>query len=313
MKRFAWFSFWLVAAIWGSSFLLIRVGVEQFTPGQVAFIRCLIAAVGLNAVLLLRGKRYPTDPKIWVAIVLVGIGNASLPYWLIGLSEQIITSSLASVIQATVPLFSLVIAHFMLADERITPPKIAGLALGFIGVSVLALRQGSLSGEMTGVLLMVLGSFFYGLFAVFNRRTLSSRVEPIVIAGSTFIISTISALGIVLIEPALGIASANDVPITGDAWFAVIMLGLVNTFVAYLFFYFIIRELGAFRATSVTYIVPVFGVTLGALTGETIDIVLILGAALILSGIAVINLGGRVWSYGRTRFGRGAGAVVPQV
>ncbi|MBP6298389.1 MAG: EamA family transporter, partial [Anaerolineae bacterium] len=168
MKRFAWFSFWLVAAIWGSSFLLIRVGVEQFTPGQVAFIRCVIAAVGLNAVLLLRGKRYPTDPRIWVAIVLVGIGNASLPYWLIGLSEQIITSSLASVIQATVPLFSLVIAHFMLADERITPPKIAGLVLGFIGVSVLALRQGSLSGEMTGVLLMVLGSFFYGLFAVFN-------------------------------------------------------------------------------------------------------------------------------------------------
>ncbi|MBK8136874.1 MAG: EamA family transporter [Chloroflexi bacterium] len=135
----------------------------------------MIAAVGLNAVMLRRGKRYPTDPRIWVAIVLVGIGNASLPYWLIGLSEQIITSSLASVIQATVPLFSLVIAHFMLADERITPPKIAGLVLGFIGVSVLALRQGSLSGEMTGVLLMVLGSFFYGLFAVFNRRT---PVEP---------------------------------------------------------------------------------------------------------------------------------------
>lgn len=301
MKTAAWASFWLVAAIWGSSFLLIRVGVEQFTPGQVAFIRCAIAAVGLNAVLLARGKRYPTDRGVWIAFVLVGIGNAALPYWLIGLSEQIITSSLASVIQATVPLFSLVIAHFALADERINAPKIAGLALGFFGVATLAMRQGNFSGEFIGILLMIGGSLCYGIFAVYNRRVLSNRIEPIVIAGSTFIVATIAAAGIMLIEPAVGVRAATTAEITGDAWFAVLTLGVVNTFVAYLFFYYIIRELGAFRATSVTYIVPVFGVTLGALTGEPIDATLIIGAALILSGIAVINLGGRMWSFVRIR------------
>lgn len=301
MKTVAWVSFWLVAAIWGSSFLLISVGVDQFTPGQVGFIRCLIAAVGLNVVMLARGKRWPTDRRSMTAIVLVGIGNAALPYWLIGLSEQIITSSLASVIQATVPLFSLVIAHFALADERMNGPKIAGLALGFVGVGVLALRQGNFSGEFVGILLMVAGSFSYGVFAVFNRRTLSSRVEPIVIAGSTFVVATIAAAGIMLIEPALGVSVEHTGPITGDVWFAVLTLGVVNTFVAYLFFYYIIRELGAFRATSVTYIVPVFGVTLGAIRGEPIDLTLILGAALILSGIGVINLGGRMWSFVRLR------------
>lgn len=301
MKRVAWLSFWLVAAIWGSSFLLISVGVDQFTPGQVGFIRCLIAAVGLNAVMLLRGKKYPTDKRIWIAIILVGIGNASVPYWLIGLSERIITSSLASVIQATVPLFSLVIAHFMLTDERINTQKVIGLALGFVGVALLALHQESLGGGIDGILLMALASLFYAIFAVYNRRALSSRVEPVVIAATTFIFSAISAAVIMLLEPAIGITSGHVGPITGDAWFAVIMLGLVNTFVAYLFFYFIIRELGAFRATSVTYVVPVFGVTLGALAGEQIDIVLIIGAALILSGIGVINLGGRMWSYFRAR------------
>src|SRR5690606_22166058 len=115
-------------------------------------------------------------------------------------------------------------------------------------------------------------SLFYAIFAVYNRRALSSRVEPVVIAAATVIFSAISAAVIMLLEPAIGIASGHVGPITGDAWFAVIMLGLVNTFVAYLFFYFIIRELGAFRATSVTYVVPVFGVTLGALAGEQIDI-----------------------------------------
>lgn len=301
MKKFAWFSFWLVAAIWGSSFLLISVGVKQFTPGQVGLIRCIIAAIGLNIVLLMRGKRYPTDPKIWFAIVLIGIGNASLPYWLIGMSEQIITSSLASVIQATVPLFSLVIAHFMLADERINTQKIIGLLVGFVGVAILALHRGSVGGEIVGVLLMVLASFFYGLFAVYNRLTLSSRLEPIVIAGTTFIVAAISAVVFVVIEPMFGIAPASSEPITTDAWLAVIALGIFNTFVAYLFFYYIIRELGAFRATSVTYVVPVFGVTLGALSGEPIDAVLLLGAALILSGIAVINLGGRVAALWRNR------------
>lgn len=302
MKTVAWLSFWLVAAIWGSSFLLIRVGVEQFTPGQVAFIRCLIAAIGLNVVMLMRGKRWPTDRRTWIAFILVGIGNAALPYWLIGLSEQIITSSLASIIQATVPLFSLVFAHFMLSDERINPQKIVGLMLGFIGILILSVRQGNLSGEFTGILLMVAGSASYGLFAVYNRKALSNRIEPIVIAASTFIVATLGAAAIMLIEPALGVTVAEEGPITRDVWFAVIMLGLVNTFVAYLFFYYIIRELGAFRATGVTYIVPVFGVTLGALIlREPIDITVILGAALIMSGIAVINLGGRVWSFVRVR------------
>lgn len=302
MKTVAWLSFWLVAAIWGSSFLLIRVGVEQFTPGQVAFIRCLIAAIGLNAVMLLRGKRWPTDRRTWIAFALVGLGNAALPYWLIGLSEQIITSSLASIIQATVPLFSLFFAHFMLSDERINPQKIAGLALGFLGVFILALRQGNLSGDFTGILLMVAGSASYGLFAVYNRKALSHRIEPIVIAASTFIVATLGTAALMLIEPAIGVAVAETGPITRDVWIAVLLLGVVNTFVAYLFFYYIIRELGAFRATGVTYIVPVFGVSLGALIlHEPIDSMVIFGAALIMSGIAVINLGGRVWSLVRIR------------
>ncbi|MBK9124098.1 MAG: DMT family transporter [Chloroflexi bacterium] len=305
MKTFAWVSFWLVAAIWGSSFLLIRVGVEHFTPGQIAVIRCVIAAIGLNAVMLARGKRYPRDLGVWIAFAIVGFGNAALPYWLIGLGERTIESALASVIQSTVPMFSLVIAHFALADERVNTQKILGLLMGFIGVTVLALRQtGSGHENALGGMLMVVGaSLCYAILTVYTRRRLSNNIEPIVIAGSTFILSVPAALALMLLEPVLGVQVAADVgPMSGEAIGSVLVLGLLNTFIAYLFFYYIIRELGAFRATNVTYVVPVFGVVLGALVlREQIDIALVAGAGLILSGIAVINLGGRLATWVRPR------------
>ncbi|KXK50732.1 MAG: hypothetical protein UZ13_02280 [Chloroflexi bacterium OLB13] len=305
MKTFAWVSFWLVAAIWGSSFLLIRVGVEHFTPGQIAVIRCAIAAIGLNAVLLARGKRYPRDLGVWIAFAIVGFGNAALPYWLIGLGERTIESALASVIQATVPMFSLVIAHFALADERVNIQKILGLIMGFVGVTVLAVRQTSSSQEnaLGGMLMVIAASLCYAALTVYTRRRLSNTIEPIVIAGSTFFLAVPAALVLVLLEPVLGVQVAADVgPMTGEALGSVLVLGLLNTFIAYLFFYYIIRELGAFRATSVTYVVPVFGVVLGGLAlHEQIDLPLIAGAALILSGIAVINLGGRLVEWMRPR------------
>lgn len=305
MKTFAWVSFWLVAAIWGSSFLLIRVGVEHFTPGQIALIRCVIAAVGLNAVMLARGKRYPRDLGVWIAFAIVGFGNAALPYWLIGLGERTIESALASVIQATVPMFSLVIAHFALADERVNTQKILGLLMGFIGVTLLALRQSSSGQEnaLGGMLMVVGASLCYAILTVYTRRRLSNTIEPIVIAGSTFILAVPAALALLLLEPVLGVQLPADIgPMTGEAFWSAMVLGVFNTFVAYLFFYYVIRELGAFRATNVTYVIPVFGVTLGALVlREQIDFALIAGAGLILSGIAVVNLGGRLATWVRPR------------
>lgn len=317
MKLRAWISFWVLAAIWGSSFLLIRIGVTEDASGgatlsaaQVAFIRSAIAAVGLNLVLFFRGKRHQNyTASTWFGLFLLGIGNGVLPYWLIGLGEQSIESALASIVQATVPLFSLLIAHFALPDEKINPQKLVGLALGFAGVVILATRTAGDGKEnsLIGMLAIVAASLSYAIFTVYSRRTLLKKLEPIQVSSGSFIFAALGGVVFIFLEPLLGGRPPADLAaVPQNVILAVILLGVVNTFVAYLFFYSIIKELGAFVASNVTYVVPVFGVLLGALYGEVIDARLLLGGALIFAGVAAINLGGRVRTWWAARRALGA-------
>ncbi len=145
-KKQAWIGFWILAIIWGSSFLFIRIGVEQLTTFQVVFIRTGIAAVGLNIVAYMRGKHLPTDWKGIRDLLILGIVNTVFPFILITWGEKSIESSLAAILQGTAALFTMVVAHFVFADERMTLRKIAGLVIGFLGVVILASR--STEGEV---------------------------------------------------------------------------------------------------------------------------------------------------------------------
>lgn len=315
MNVWAWVSFWILSFIWGSSFLLIRVGVEEMSATQVVFIRATIAMVGLNAVRYLRAKPFPRDFVTIRAIIFIGIGNAAIPYTFISLGEQVISSGMAAVLQATAALFTLVIAHFAFDDERMTNKKVIGLILGFSGVVVLSSTSFEAGGLDTATLLgqlaIVCASIFYAIFTVYSRKVLKGNIEPIVISAGMFISATVVAGIFVIVEPLLG--GRAWVPletIQRDNVYAVFGLGFFNTFIAYLFFYFIIQQLGAFRATMVTYVVPVVGLVLGwAILDETVDLVLLLGATMIFIGIAIINL--RVWDIIKAR-GR-LNALQPEV
>jgi drug/metabolite transporter (DMT)-like permease len=127
--------------IWGSSFLLIKIGVAELTPLQLIMIRVGTAAIALTATLYLMGRRFPKDWPTIGKLVVVGLFNIAVPFFLITWGEQTIDSGLATVLNSTVPLFSLVIAHFALVDERITGLKVAGLASGFVGVIILTSRN----------------------------------------------------------------------------------------------------------------------------------------------------------------------------
>jgi drug/metabolite transporter (DMT)-like permease len=141
MKRQAWISFWLVGLIWASSFLLIRVGVEEFSPVEIVFIRTAIAAVGLNLVILFRRIPVPTDWRNIGAIIFIGLGNVVAPFLLITWGEQTVPSGIAAVFQSTAALFTLIVAHFAFADERMNAQKVVGLIVGFIGIIVLFSRE----------------------------------------------------------------------------------------------------------------------------------------------------------------------------
>lgn len=293
-----WVGFWVLGLIWGSSFLFIRVGVEQLSPFQVVFIRTAIAAVGLNLLLLTRGKRLPLNGRQLVPLLIIGIGNTTIPFALITWGEKSITSGLAATLQSTASLFTAVLAHFFFVDERLTTQKIAGLAIGFIGVIVLG-SHSIIDGQVNVLLLagagsIVVASLFYAVFTIYSRRMIQNRYEPIVVSTGAMTFAAISSgIGMVL-APLFGGEAATPLNVvSSDVLLAVVMLGLINTFVAYIIYYWIIRELGAARSSMVTYIIPGVGLALGALVlHEEIDWRLIVGAALIFCGIAIVNLRG---------------------
>lgn len=310
MNRAAWASFWVLGMIWGSSFLLIRIGVEDVPATQLVFVRIAIAAIGLNIVRIMRGKHFPRDWQTIRAFILIGGGNTAIPYTFISLAEQNISSGMAAVLQATAAFFTLVIAHFAFADERITPQKVVGLVIGFSGVVVMssqAFEGGELNTSLLlGVLGMMAASLFYATFIVYSRKVITRSIEPIVIAAGTFLPGAVWAAVFMLIEPLLG--GRAFIPfdaLPSDSLLAVLGLGFFNTFIAYLFFYFIIQQLGAFRASMVTYVVPVVGLVLSGLVGEEVTILMLIGATLIFMGIGIINIQyGVVWQYLAARTGR---------
>jgi drug/metabolite transporter (DMT)-like permease len=296
-KRQAWGFFVLLGVIWGSSFLLMRIAVEEMPPAQVTFTRVGIAAICLNLLFLLRGRRWPTKPGLIVALVVIGLGNTAVPFTLLAWGEQTVESGMTSIIQAITPIFALVIAHFAFADEKITPVKTAGIVLSFSGIVVLASRDlanGDLLGaDLSGELAVLGASLCYAIFTTYSRRVLSHhQVEPLLVSTVTMTAAAVGALVAMYTLPLVGERQPVAYPgLSGGVLLSGLALGFFNTFLAYLLFYQILPVLGAARSTMVTYVVPVVAVTLGAVfLNEVIDARILLGAALILGGIAVANI-----------------------
>jgi drug/metabolite transporter (DMT)-like permease len=256
----AWGGFWLLALIWGSSFLFIRIGVEQLPPFQLVFIRTGIAAVGLTSVVYLRGKRLPSDWRGIGDLLFLGSVNTVVPFALITWGETRIESGLASVLQGTAALFTLLVAHFAFADERISWRKLAGLLIGFLGVVVLASRstagqieQSDATMHLLGQLAVIGASFCYALGGTYGRKAMQHRLDPIVVAAGSMTVAAVLSAGLAWLSPLLGgPAPVSLGQLTPGVLGAVLALGLVNTFGAYLIFYPLVSVLGAARTSMVT-------------------------------------------------------------
>jgi drug/metabolite transporter (DMT)-like permease len=295
----AWGGFWLLALIWGSSFLFIRIGVEQLPPFQLVFMRTVIAAIGLNIVIYARGKRLPTDWRSIGDLLFLGIANTVFPFALITWGETRIESGLASVLQGTAALFTLVLAHFTFADERISLRKLAGLLIGFLGVVVLASRSAGEevahaepTAHLLGQVAIIAASFCYALGGTYGRKVIQNRLEPMVVAAGAMTVAAITSGIVAYASPLFGAAPPVGLnQLTPGVLGATLALGLVNTFGAYLIFYSLVAALGAARTSMVTYIIPVVGLVLGSIfLNEQLDLRLILGALMIVGSIGIVNL-----------------------
>jgi drug/metabolite transporter (DMT)-like permease len=283
--------FLTLSLIWGSSFLLIKTGLRELDAFSLVAGRLAVAALCFGALFAVQFKRlrFPRDLNTWLGIGWVGIINTALPFLLITWGETSIDSGLAGVLNGTVPLFSLVIAHFLTTDDRINAAKLIGLTTGFVGVVILATRtmDGTTTNSIEGQLAVLLAAIFYAVGAVFVRRRLR-HVDSSIIAGGSMIVAAALVVPITLVTvrplPVLPALSA-------DVVLAVLALGAVNTFIAYLMLYRLIKVWGASRATMVTYLISPVSLAIGVIFGrESADIRLILGAALVLGGVVVVNL-----------------------
>lgn len=279
-----WIKFWALAFIWGSSFLLIKMAVDDLGTLPLVSIRLGGAAVIFAGYVLWTKRKFPTDPTQRAALVFVGLFNTAVPFFLITWGETRIDSGLATVLNSTVPLFGLIIAHFTLSDEHLSPLKIVGLLVGFVGVIIVMSQSiGTAGGDLVGQLAVLAASASYGV-CIISIRIFLRKADPFTVAGYSTMIG-----GVIIVTATLLTVNPLPTPNTGniDSFLAASILAVVNTVVAYFLFFRLINDWGA-RATLVTYAMPPIGVTLGYLfLDEAIGWHLVVGAILIIGGIVV--------------------------
>jgi drug/metabolite transporter (DMT)-like permease len=284
-----WLMFGALGLIWGASYLLIKIGVQELDALSLVSGRLGVTAIAFVIAFLVMGKRLPRDRKTWIVLVTAAMVNTTLPFLLITWSESSIDSGLASVLNSTTPLFSIVIAHALLADDKITVGKLLGLVTGFLGIILLAVRgiDPTHNNPLPGQLAVLIASVCYGFGAVFVRRNLR-HIDPMVNAGATMMISAVCVIAVTLlaVHPLPNVAALQP-----RVQLTVLGLGLINTFIAYILYYRLIKNWGASRTTMVTYVIPTVGLLLGAVfEHEVIDLQLLAGGALIIGGVALVNL-----------------------
>ncbi|WP_298924371.1 DMT family transporter [uncultured Ramlibacter sp.] len=276
--------FLLLSALWGASFLFMRIAVIEFGALPTAALRVAVAALVLFPLLWLRGL-LPQLRQHWKKIFVVGALNSGIPFALFCFALLSISTGLSAILNATVPLFGALVAWFWLRD-RPTPSRILGLAVGFAGVALLAWDKASFKPDASGiapawaVLACLAACLCYGIAASFTKRHLGG-LPPLVTAGGSQIGATV-----VLALPALWLRPTAMPGL--KAWMAVLAVGIVCTGVAYVIYFRLIEAVGPARALAVTFVVPVFAVLYGALfLGEAVTGWMLLCAAVIVAGTAL--------------------------
>ncbi len=280
------FLLFILGAIWGTSFMFIKIVVGEVPPFTLVAGRLGLAAAAMWAFVHLRGGRFPRERRVWAAYTVTGLLNGALPFALISWGEQYIPSGLAALLQATTPIFTMIFAHFLTHDDRITRPKLLGVALGFVGVGLLLwpeLRAG-LTASVWGMLAIVGSSVSYALATIFARHRLSGQ-PPFESAAGQF------TLGFAYILP---LSFLLERPLTiSPSWPVIaswITLALLCTAVAYGIYYTLLPRTSATFVTSVTYLIPINGLILGALIlGEPLNLLIGLSLALVLGGVLLVR------------------------
>ncbi len=281
-----------LSVLWGGTFFFVEIAVKELPPFTIVTVRFGLAAIALWAVVAVMGIRVWWPRRVWAAFFGMGVLNNAVPFTLLVWGQTQIASGLASILNATTPLFGVLVAGVVLADERLTPSKAIGAAVGFAG-AVVMIGPTVLEGLGENVLaqLACLGAALsYAFAGVFGRRFSKKGIDPVMTATGQVTASAIVLIPVALIvDRPWALAMPGAVTVT-----SVIALALASTALAYILYFRILASSGATNILLVTFLVPVSAIVLGTfILGERLEAVHFAGMALIGLGLATID--GRLW------------------
>ena len=277
-----------LSVLWGGSFFFNGVAVKELPSLTIVLVRVGIAAVTLWAVLMLLNIRMPRMKGLWPAFFGMGLLNNAIPFALFVWGQHHIASGLAAILNATTPLFTVLVAHFLTRDEKLSAGKLAGVVLGLLGV-ILMLGAELLSGLGTGLLAQLAclaAALSYAFAGVFGRRFKRMGVPPLATATGQVTASSLLILPMALVIDQPWLLA----PPSAKTWAALLGIGVLSTALAYILYFRILAAAGATNLLLVTFLIPISAILLGALLlDERLDAKHFVGMAMIGLGLALID------------------------
>ena len=284
VKQSALFRLALLALIWGSSFLWIKLADRDFAPVEVTFARLALGVAALFPVVAARREALPRSVALWAQIALAALFANAIPYLLFAVAEQSVDSSTAGIINATTPLWTVTLALAVRHQKSVTARQVAGLVVGFAGTLLIFTPWHSASSVASvGGLECLAASISYAISYVYMDKFLARRgMSPITLSACQLLVAA------ALLAVALPLSGAGAPQVSAASLASLVILGVLGTGVAYVLNYQIITSEGATVAATVTYLLPVVAIVVGVVVlGETVTITVLAGIALVLVGVAL--------------------------
>jgi drug/metabolite transporter (DMT)-like permease len=276
----------LLALIWGSGFLWIKISLRSFTPVQLTFGRLALGAAVLVVILWRTRQALPANRTVWIHLTAAALLGNAVPYLLFGIAEQTVDSNLPGAMNATTPLWTVLFALATRTERTVGIPRAAGLALGFIGALIMLAPWNSATGTLGGAIACLAAAGCYGASYVYMGHFLTNQADgqlpPLVLSAGQLIAGS----GLLLLTTPFG---GFDPPTwRTDAVLSLVVLGAAGTGAAYLLIYRIITDDGPILASTVTYLLPVVAVFLGwAVLDEVLTVRVVVGVAVVLVGVTL--------------------------
>jgi drug/metabolite transporter (DMT)-like permease len=297
MKPAEWGMLILLSIFWGGSFFFIEIALRDFQPFTVVFFRVTLAALILTGVVYLSGQRMPDSLRLWGAFLIMGAINNAIPFSLIVWGQTRIDSGVASILNATTPIFTVLLAHVFTSDERLTRIKFLGVLIGFFGVYMMMkpeLKTG-FSWRGVGQLAALGAALSYGFAGIFGKRF--KKTSPVATSAGMLICSSLMMFPLALI-----IDSPWPLRPSLESAAAVFGMATISTAMAYLLYFRILAAAGATNVLLVTFLIPISALLLGVgVLGEVINVLKYIGMGCIFLGLIVID--GRILTWITNCFG----------